>query len=65
MSKEDCLASMNCDLVQGHRNRSSWSDFGCTTISQGKNKIPFYKKQVPYGGKLWRGEMLANWANRL
>ena len=25
---------------------SGWSGFGQTTISQGKNKIPFYKKQV-------------------
>ena len=25
---------------------SGWSGFGRTTISQGKNKIPFYKKQV-------------------
>ena len=23
-----------------------WSGFGRNTISQGKNKIPFYKKQV-------------------
>ena len=28
------------------RNQSGWSGFGQTTISQGKNKIPFYKKQV-------------------
>ena len=26
--------------------QSGWSGFGWTTISQGKNKIPFYKKQV-------------------
>ena len=31
---------------QGHSRQSGWSDFGQTTISQGKNKIPFYRKQV-------------------
>ena len=32
--------------VQGRSRRSGWSGFGRTTISQGKNKVPFYKKQV-------------------
>ena len=34
--------------MQGRSKRSGWSGFGRTTIyiSQGKNKIPFYKKQV-------------------
>ena len=31
---------------QGRRKQSGWSGFGWTTISQGKNKIRFYKKQV-------------------
>ena len=31
---------------QGHSRRSGWSGFGRTTISQGKNTIPFYRKQV-------------------
>ena len=31
--------------VQSHSKRG-WSGFGRTTISQGKNKVPFYKKQV-------------------
>ena len=33
-----------CD--QGCSKRSGWSGVGRTTISQGKNKVPFYKKQV-------------------
>ena len=33
-------------VCQGRSKRSSWSGFGQTTISQGKNKVPFYKKQV-------------------
>ena len=32
--------------MQGRSKRSGWSGFGRTTISQGKNKVPFYKKQV-------------------
>ena len=35
----------NC-YGQGRSKRSGWSGFGRTTISQGKNKVPFYKKQV-------------------
>ena len=31
---------------QGRSKRSGWSGFGWTTISQGKSKVPFYKKQV-------------------
>ena len=31
---------------QGRSKRSGWSGFGRTIISQGKNKVPFYKKQV-------------------
>ena len=31
--------------AQGRSRRSGWSGFGRTTISQGKNKVPFYKKQ--------------------
>ena len=31
---------------QSRSRRSGWSGFGRTTISQGKNKITFYKKQV-------------------
>ena len=31
---------------QGRIKQSGWSGFGRTTISQGKNKVPFYKKQV-------------------
>ena len=31
--------------MQGRSRRSGWSGFGRTTISQGKNKVPFYKKQ--------------------
>ena len=31
---------------QGRSKWSGWSGFGRTTISQGKNKVPFYKKQV-------------------
>ena len=33
-------------LLQGRSRRSGWSGFSQTTISQDKNKIPFYKKQV-------------------
>ena len=33
-------------LAQGRSKQSGWSGFGRTTISQGKNKVPFYKKQV-------------------
>ena len=33
-----------CDCDQGRSKRSGWSGFGRTTISQGKNKVPFYKK---------------------
>ena len=36
----------NCKHKGVGRNRSSWSGFGQTTTSQGKNKIPFYNKQV-------------------
>ena len=32
--------------MQGSSSLSSWSGFGQTNISQGKNKIPFYKKQI-------------------
>ena len=32
------------DWDQG--KQPGWSGFGWTTISQGKNKIPFYKKEV-------------------
>ena len=32
--------------IQGRSKRSGWSGFGRTTISQGKNKVSFYKKQV-------------------
>ena len=31
---------------QGHSRRSGWSGFSRTTISLGKNKISFYRKQV-------------------
>ena len=31
---------------QGHSKQSGWSGFDQITIFQGKNKIPFYKKQV-------------------
>ena len=31
---------------QGHSRQSGWPGFGRTTISQDKNKIPFYRKQV-------------------
>ena len=31
---------------QGCSEQSGWSGFGQTTISQGKNKVPFCKKQV-------------------
>ena len=34
------------DTTQGHSKRSGWLGFGRTTISHGKNKIPFYKKQI-------------------
>ena len=40
------IIQYNNHIMQGRRNQSSWSGFGQTTISQGKNKIPFYKKQV-------------------
>ena len=30
------------DQMQGHSRRSGWSSFSRTTISQGKNKFPFY-----------------------
>ena len=33
-------------IQQGHSKQSSWSCFGWTTISQGKNKILFYKEEV-------------------
>ena len=32
--------------TQGRSKWSGWSGFGWTTISESKNKIPFYKKQV-------------------
>ena len=32
--------------IQGCRNQFGWSGFGRTIVSQGKNKIPFHKKQV-------------------
>ena len=32
--------------TEGRSRRSGWSGFGRTTISQGKNKVPFYKKQT-------------------
>ena len=32
--------------LQGHSKQSDWSSFGWTIISQSKNKILFYKKQV-------------------
>ena len=31
---------------QGRSRRSGWSGFGWTIISQDKNKVPFYRKQV-------------------
>ena len=31
---------------QGRSKRPGWSGFGWITISQGKNKIPFYKKPL-------------------
>ena len=31
---------------QGRSRQSGWSGFGWTTISQDRNKIPFYRKQV-------------------
>ena len=34
------------DSSQGCSRWSGWSGFGRTTISQGKNKIPLYRKQV-------------------
>ena len=36
----------NLSLSQGCSRWSGWSGFSQTTISQGKNKIPFYKKKV-------------------
>ena len=33
-------------FTQGRSNKSGLSGHGQTTFSQGKNKIPFYKKQV-------------------
>ena len=33
-------------IIQGKWKQSGCSGFGWTTISQGKNKIPFYKNQV-------------------
>ena len=32
--------------TQGRSRRSGWSGFGQTTIFQGKNEIPFFRKQV-------------------
>ena len=32
--------------IQGRSRQSGWSGFGRTTIFQGKNKVPFYKRQV-------------------
>ena len=33
-------------FAQGYSKQSGWSGFGWTTITQGKNKIPLYKKKV-------------------
>ena len=38
--------TINASNTQGRSKRSGWSGFGQTTISQGKNKVPFYKKQI-------------------
>ena len=32
--------------TQGRSRQSGWSGFDLTIIAQGKNKIPFYRKQV-------------------
>ena len=32
--------------IKSRSKRSGWSGFGRTTISEGKTKTPFYKKQV-------------------
>ena len=37
---------MTVSWLQGRSKWSGWSGFGRTTISQGKNKVPFYKKQI-------------------
>ena len=38
---------MTTATAESGRSRwSGWSGFRWTTISQGKNKIPFYRKQV-------------------
>ena len=37
---------LHCTYLQGRSKRSGWSGFGRITIFQGKNKVPFYKKQV-------------------
>ena len=41
-----CVCGLQCVRAQGRSKRSGWSGFGRTTISQGKSKFPFYKKQV-------------------
>ena len=41
----DIAHAVRCES-QGRSKRSGWSGFGRITISQGKNKVPFYKKQV-------------------
>ena len=43
MSDSDSDNQPSC---QGHSKQSGWSGLGWTTISQGKNKILFYKKKV-------------------
>ena len=40
------LSLVHMVIMQCGSKWSGWSGFGWTTISQGKNKIPFYKKQV-------------------
>ena len=44
----NCLTHVVCGFSgqQGRSRRSGWSGFGWTTISQGKSKIPFKRKQV-------------------
>ena len=41
-----CIAICWAVMIQGRSRQSGWSDFCQTTVCQGKNEIPFYKKQV-------------------
>ena len=38
--------ALSTHFVQGCSRWSGWSGFGWTTISEGKNKISFYRKLV-------------------